>query len=296
MRGPRVANLTAITLGQAAPPQAATAAVERVPASPYQGKSLKRRPASAAAPASAAPVRRTVASRPPETPPGALSTARLTLCRPLIDDIDEYAMLMVDRDVHAELPVADGGPEPSSLRPFTRPEAFAHAAQAHGRALLHWEQLGFGPWILRMKRRDGRLGGMVGVCGLRLRAEEVAPMPDLKPDASGTVPAEFELIYLLGKAYWGFGLATEAATAALGHGFAALKAPAVSAFVVPGNAGSVAVLRKLGFAAAGRRPGYGTTLDAYRLAAPAHLDDPTRLDAAARAALAPTVATMTTGA
>ena len=58
--------------------------------------------------------------------------------------------------------------------------------------------------------------------------------------------------------FWGQGLASEAAGACLAHGREALGLPTIVAIVKPGNAGSIAVLRKIGLKDAGmiRVPGY----------------------------------------
>jgi ribosomal-protein-alanine N-acetyltransferase len=54
--------------------------------------------------------------------------------------------------------------------------------------------------------------------------------------------------YILHPDYWGRGLATEALTAAIAHVFENFEVPALTADVDPRNAGSLALLIRLGFA------------------------------------------------
>ena len=82
----------------------------------------------------------------------------------------------------------------------------------------------------------------------------------------------YEVGYMLGPAFWGRGLATEAARAACAHGFRALRAEAITACAYVDNPASGRVLRKLGFAALpGTRSGWsaarggGAPMRDYRL-------------------------------
>jgi len=84
----------------------------------------------------------------------------------------------------------------------------------------------YGPVFLRSS------GELVGCCGFR-------PRP--------ATPGTLELGFLLRPQFWGLGLATEAARAAVEHGFGALDATAVFAGHHPENLGSRRVLEKLGF-------------------------------------------------
>ena len=61
--------------------------------------------------------------------------------------------------------------------------------------ISHWEQYGFGVWLL-VNRNTGEL---LGHCGLR------------KIDETG----EIEIMYLLDPEYWGNGYASEAAKASI---------------------------------------------------------------------------------
>lgn len=79
-------------------------------------------------------------------------------------------------------------------------------------------------------------GAVIGFCGLKYLEERDA----------------VDLGYRFFPEYWGMGVATETGRAVLEYGFTELALPEIAAFVLPGNAGSIRVLDKLGFTAAGR--------------------------------------------
>lgn len=109
------------------------------------------------------------------------------------------------------------------------------AARARSRATLarfaeHWAEHGWGVWAVT----DRATGQVMGQCGLK-------PLR-LEPDG----PTEVEVLYALERRHWGRGLASEAAAAALDHGFGALALPRIIAVARPNNRASRAVLEKLG--------------------------------------------------
>jgi RimJ/RimL family protein N-acetyltransferase len=67
---------------------------------------------------------------------------------------------------------------------------------------------------------------------------------ELKPRRGA---GDFEIVYILGKAHWGCGYATEVAGLLVGHGFEGLRLDRVAATVDPDNHASIHVLEKLGF-------------------------------------------------
>ena len=74
----------------------------------------------------------------------------------------------------------------------------------------------------------------------------------------------WEIGYMLGAAFWGQGLATEAARAACGFGFRTLRAETLTACAYVDNPASGRVLKKLGFAALpGTRPGWSAARCAH---------------------------------
>ena len=96
------------------------------------------------------------------------------------------------------------------------------------RNLKHWDDYGFGLWILR--ERGG--GAPVGTAVLR----------HLLVDAVD----EVEVGYAFRKPFWGRGLATEIARACLAHGHEVLRLPAIVGVTDPDNIASQHVLEKAG--------------------------------------------------
>lgn len=95
-----------------------------------------------------------------------------------------------------------------------------------------FERYGFGRWacILKSEQR------IVGMSGLKY-------LEDL---------GEVDVGYRFFPAYWGRGLATEAAAAALGFGFDVLGLERIIGLVLPDNRASVHVLEKIGMHLDGR--------------------------------------------
>lgn len=90
----------------------------------------------------------------------------------------------------------------------------------------HWALRGYGQWAIE-ERSSGRLIGRAGIIN----------------------PAEWpgaEVGYLLGRAWWGRGYATEAARAAMDWGFKEIAFPDLLSLIDPDNHASVAVATRLG--------------------------------------------------
>lgn len=96
------------------------------------------------------------------------------------------------------------------------------------RNLAHWDQHGFGLWILR-----DRLSGEIIGRGL-LRHLDVEGQDDV------------ETGYAFYPPWWGKGLATEIARKCIDLGFEALKLQSVVGLTTPANTASQHVLRKVG--------------------------------------------------
>ncbi|MBB5372039.1 8-oxo-dGTP diphosphatase MutT [Acidocella aromatica] len=150
-------------------------------------------------------------------PPGpVLRTTRLVL-RPLhAGDAAHFHRLINDWEICRRLPDAPF-PYPAQLAADWIDAALAdrEAARAEQFAMV-----------------EAETGALVGVAGLRL----------------GKGQKTAELGYWLGRAHWGQGYALEAARRLLDWAFAALPLSHVTATVAADNEGSMAVLRKLGFA------------------------------------------------
>ncbi|MCK4449041.1 MAG: GNAT family N-acetyltransferase [Anaerolineae bacterium] len=108
--------------------------------------------------------------------------------------------------------------------------------------LKHWEEHGYGWWAVepRSKRE------LIGWSGLQF-------LPETE---------EVEVAYLLGKAYWGKGLATEAAQACLQYGFENVEVESIVAIVHPENLASQRVIEKLGMLFVDQAHYFG--MDCYR--------------------------------
>ncbi len=144
-----------------------------------------------------------------------IETARLFL-RPFSSaDLENYTQhIFADAEVMRYLPKRDLTPRARAERMLT---VFAE----------HWSLYGFGVWAVT----DKVTGHFIGHCGL------------------GHVPeaGEVEVLYALGRAYWGRGLATEAARASVRFGFATAKLARLIALAVSENIGSRRVIEHLGF-------------------------------------------------
>jgi RimJ/RimL family protein N-acetyltransferase len=98
------------------------------------------------------------------------------------------------------------------------------------RARAHWEEHGFGQWVVEIV---GEVG-FIGVVGLN------------KISYSAHFTPAVEIAWRLARAYWGRGYATEAARAALDYGFSRLALAEVVATTVPANQRSRRVMERLG--------------------------------------------------
>lgn len=90
-----------------------------------------------------------------------------------------------------------------------------------------WRTRGSGVWAV-LERISNELAGHAGF---------------VTPEA----PDRVELIYALGRDWWGRGFATEAATACLRYGFEVLDFTEIEALAFPENEPSIHVMHKLGF-------------------------------------------------
>jgi RimJ/RimL family protein N-acetyltransferase len=141
-------------------------------------------------------------------------TPRLLLTQPCEADLDDLAIMSADPVVMATL----GGVR---NREFTRVFFERH--------LAHWQQHGFGWWVLR----EPETQRFIGRGGLRRFAIHGRD--------------EIELGYGLAAEFWGRGLATELARESVRIGFEVLGFPDIIAFTLPTNLASRRVMEKTGF-------------------------------------------------
>jgi len=114
--------------------------------------------------------------------------------------------------------IGDGAPWPAERsRQFVERQIALFGA----RAFCLWK-------LLPRLHRDG--AGLIGFCGLQ-------PLPESD---------EIEIGWWLARGWWGRGLATEAAQAALRDGFERVGVQRIVAIAQPANIASIGVMRKLG--------------------------------------------------
>jgi len=136
------------------------------------------------------------------------------------DDLDTLAAILADPEVMRYI---------GAGKPLTRDET----AQVIAKHLRHWETHGFGLWAFEEKA-TGRLIGRGGLSYLE-GWEDV------------------EVGWLLERASWRRGLATEAGRACLDYAFTQLRMPKVISTYFPENVASQRVMEKLGMTYAGHR-------------------------------------------
>jgi ribosomal-protein-alanine N-acetyltransferase len=165
----------------------------------------------------------------------AIETARARMRPFRIDDAaDAHRVLFGDAEVMRYMP--GGTPRP--------PERVLAALEQ----FVFWQALhGFSLWAVE-ERSSGEFMGQCGLVYL-----EGHP--------------EIELAYALGRAYWGRGLASELAGAALRCGFETHRLSRVLAFAIPENRASTRVMEKVGMVYQGITTAYhgGTALAMYRI-------------------------------
>ncbi len=144
-----------------------------------------------------------------------LRTPRLLLRSWRDADLPAFAALNADAEVRRWFPGT-----------LTRAESDAQAARLQEHIAAH----GFGLWAVEVPGVQPFIG-FVGLLHVRFSAP--------------FTPA-VETGWRLAREHWGRGYATEAARAALAHGFGPLALPEVVAFAVPGNGASRRVMERIG--------------------------------------------------
>ena len=154
------------------------------------------------------------------------------------DDLDELLLIVSDPEVMKHLGVEAGATLSRQETKVTLDKMIEFCAQR-----------GFGRWAVINKEDDK----LIGLCGFRLL--------DKTP----------ELFYVFGRAHWGKGLATEAATAILRYGFEELGFERIVAVTRHGNSASMTVMEKIGLKyekevnhSGVEAMGFAITLDEYR--------------------------------
>lgn len=144
-----------------------------------------------------------------------LRTERLLLRRWRVGDRESFARMNADPVVMEHM-----------ISPLTRDVSDAFA----DRIERHFEDHGFGWWAVEIPS-DAPFIGFVGLSIPRFEAH--------------FIPA-VEIGWRLDRPYWGRGLATEGARAALADGFERVGLKEIVSFTVPANVRSIRVMEKLG--------------------------------------------------
>ena len=142
-------------------------------------------------------------------------TPRLWLRRWRPEDLEPFAALTAD---------------PQVMEHFASVLSREETAAMTGRMEKHFENYGYGFWAVEMPHQ----APFIGFIGLAVPAFETSFTPCV------------EIGWRLARPWWGQGLATEGARAALAYGFEHLGLSEIVSFAVPGNVRSRRVMQKLG--------------------------------------------------
>jgi RimJ/RimL family protein N-acetyltransferase len=144
-----------------------------------------------------------------------LETPRLWLRRWRPSDLEAFAALTADPEVAEHLPSTLSSKESEAM---------------FGRIEEHFKKHGYGLWAVELPGQSP----FIGFIGLAEVSFETSFTPCV------------EIGWRLARSWWGRGLATEGAQAALAYGFQHLGLSEIVSFTVPGNTRSRRVMEKLG--------------------------------------------------
>lgn len=159
-----------------------------------------------------------------------INTERLTL-RPFRED-DANAFFELSQDPDVMRYVGD-----------RRVPTLQESWRAIAGWLGHWAMRGYGQWAIE-ERASGQLIGRAGI---------INPVDWPGPEVG----------YLLGKAWWGRGYATEAARAAMDWGFEQVGFAELLSLIDPANSASISVATRLGETPRGETDLWGNTVLIY---------------------------------
>lgn len=147
--------------------------------------------------------------------------------------------------------------------PVTTPPPLERVRRLVSGQLDHWDERGYGWWAV-----ESRVSDLTRVSGpARVRDEGPVEGPLIGWAGLTYLPEtdEIEVAYLLGKPFWGRGLATEAARASLRYGFEHLEIETIVGIVHPDNLASRRVLEKVGLSFVERAHYFGMDVLRYTL-------------------------------
>ena len=134
-------------------------------------------------------------------------------------------------------PFAAMNADPGVMRWFPSTMSREQSDAGVERFSAHHDEHGYTAWAVEVVESDRGPAPFVGFVGL-VRATFDPPFPHAEPC--------IEVGWRLAPAWWGLGLASEAAAAAVGFGLVDLGLPEVVSFTVPPNIRSQAVMQRIG--------------------------------------------------
>jgi len=142
--------------------------------------------------------------------------------------------------------------EPGLLDYFSvgPPETIEDARAAIRRHMLRYEEWGFGLWATVLRETNE----IIGRCGLILQNMEWGQ--------------EVEVAYIISRAQWGQGLASEAARAIRDYGFEHLKQERLVCLIHVDNERSRRVARAIGMSPERKAKYFGQDVDVYAMSQP----------------------------
>jgi ribosomal-protein-alanine N-acetyltransferase len=161
-----------------------------------------------------------------------IETARLRMRKFTPNDLNRLFAIRSDPDVMNYI----GSGRPNSLE---------EVRATLNRFLAHWDQHGFGRWGMEYQETSE----LIGWCGLSYLEDT----------------GEVEIGYGIAKAYWGKGLASEAASASIKFGFEELGLDRIVAVAWPDNASSRRIMDKLGMKYVKVTSNYGPEMVYYAI-------------------------------
>lgn len=161
-----------------------------------------------------------------------LETERLILRQFCQADLDAYAEICANPEVMQYF---------ATGQPWTRLESWRSMAVILG----HWQLRGYGLWAVEEKASRALIG--------RIGCWQPEGWPD------------FEIGWLLKRAAWGQGYATEAARASIQYAFEQLGRSHIISLIAPENYRSIRVAERLGEQLEGKAEVVGRTCLVYRL-------------------------------
>jgi [ribosomal protein S5]-alanine N-acetyltransferase len=164
-----------------------------------------------------------------------LITSRLVLRPWQPADANTLLQILQQKDILQYFPPSS----PATLEKMEKYIEFHHA---------HWQEHGYGHWAVVTRLEEQ----VIGWCGLEYLTDT----------------RETEIAYLFSRQFWGKGLGSEAARAALDFGLYSTALESIIGLVHPENIASQRILEKLGMAFTYRAPYFGIELNRYLIQIP----------------------------